>query len=728
VLRHTYDRHGRLHTIVKPDGVVLTHTYDLFGRLLTLTSSDETIHYTYTYDLKDNVLSATDEIHQTTTLRDYDTEGRLTHETLSNGLAMVYDYDSLGRVTHVTLPDESGVSYCYDGIHLALVSRLNAQAESLYAHHYSNYDWRGLEQERKLMGNAPSLKYEYDLLGRSTAISSTHWSQINSYDSIGNLIESDIHDPIEFIHSAYSYDDLNQLIEETGHHPHTYVLDSLNNRLGKDGLPYQVNGINQVKDDSQSSYTYDANGNRLQKTSPSGSLSYTYDGLNRLTQVSCEAWTVQYSYDSFGRRLTKTLQEDDSTTTTAFVYQGSIEIGAMKDGQFEQLRILGRGKGADIGAAVAIELQEGIYAPIHDHRGNICCLLDSDSGLPIEFYRYTAYGELTRHETPTGNPWRFASKRWDPHTDLYNFCKRDYDSNLGRWLTPDPNGYADGPNLYAYTHNRPLILIDPWGLEGQSLYDRNRAEASSRRDGNTHRNYSTRDSGSSREYSPLVSICDNLLGRNILNHEGSRKVLSRLAHESLKALHDLLRPCERLSEEINLVPSTIPGSFLNSSPRECLDDKVARAHQFLDQVFSTDFSSSYTPEAYQGITLATLPLPVLGCNKCLNSVSQINRTSRLLTRTSIKDYLGNVNKLSREQIISDLESIGLKLKENIRSRAWMEFIDRRGNIRVKIHPPDRNTSYNHLHIYDKNGKSLDAQLKIVNHRSIEAHIEYGGDI
>jgi hypothetical protein len=35
---------------------------------------------------------------------------------------------------------------------------------------------------------------------------------------------------------------------------------------------------------------------------------------------------------------------------------------------------------------------------------------------------------------------------------------------LGRFLTPDPVGFSDGPNLYAYVHNSPLILIDPYGL------------------------------------------------------------------------------------------------------------------------------------------------------------------------------------------------------------------------------------------------------------------------
>ncbi len=52
----------------------------------------------------------------------------------------------------------------------------------------------------------------------------------------------------------------------------------------------------------------------------------------------------------------------------------------------------------------------------------------------------------------------------DEDTGLVQFGKRDYDAKLGRWLTPDPLGFADGPNLYAYVRNNPLILYDPYGL------------------------------------------------------------------------------------------------------------------------------------------------------------------------------------------------------------------------------------------------------------------------
>ena len=37
-------------------------------------------------------------------------------------------------------------------------------------------------------------------------------------------------------------------------------------------------------------------------------------------------------------------------------------------------------------------------------------------------------------------------------------------SRRGRFATPDPVGFSDGPNLYAYVHNSPVVLVDPYGL------------------------------------------------------------------------------------------------------------------------------------------------------------------------------------------------------------------------------------------------------------------------
>jgi len=62
------------------------------------------------------------------------------------------------------------------------------------------------------------------------------------------------------------------------------------------------------------------------------------------------------------------------------------------------------------------------------------------------------------------NPWQYAGKRIDEESGLIAFGMRYYDPTLGRWTTPDPAGFVDGPNLYAYVHNNPLLYADQYGL------------------------------------------------------------------------------------------------------------------------------------------------------------------------------------------------------------------------------------------------------------------------
>ena len=62
------------------------------------------------------------------------------------------------------------------------------------------------------------------------------------------------------------------------------------------------------------------------------------------------------------------------------------------------------------------------------------------------------------------SPWRFSSKRSDASTGLVYYGRRYYMPTFGRWLTPDPAGFTDGMNLYAFVHNDPLTHFDEYGL------------------------------------------------------------------------------------------------------------------------------------------------------------------------------------------------------------------------------------------------------------------------
>jgi RHS repeat-associated protein len=54
--------------------------------------------------------------------------------------------------------------------------------------------------------------------------------------------------------------------------------------------------------------------------------------------------------------------------------------------------------------------------------------------------------------------------RTDTQSGLVYYGRRFYVPILGHWLTPDPKGFTDELNLYAFVHNAPLTCIDLYGL------------------------------------------------------------------------------------------------------------------------------------------------------------------------------------------------------------------------------------------------------------------------
>ena len=63
--------------------------------------------------------------------------------------------------------------------------------------------------------------------------------------------------------------------------------------------------------------------------------------------------------------------------------------------------------------------------------------------------------------------FRYTGQRHDPETGLYYFRARYYDPLTGRFISPDPIGYGDGLNMYAYVGNDPVNFIDVTGLYTQ---------------------------------------------------------------------------------------------------------------------------------------------------------------------------------------------------------------------------------------------------------------------
>jgi RHS repeat-associated protein len=104
---------------------------------------------------------------------------------------------------------------------------------------------------------------------------------------------------------------------------------------------------------------------------------------------------------------------------------------------------------------------------VPDIQGSLIASVDSATGT-ITRQGVQAYGE----SADASGSFRYTGRRIDAETlGLYYYRARMYSPGLGRFMQPDPIGYAGGANLYAYVGNDPLNRLDPLGLAADQVFD-----------------------------------------------------------------------------------------------------------------------------------------------------------------------------------------------------------------------------------------------------------------
>ena len=459
ITEYEYDKASRLCTIIKPDGVKLLHGYNGFDKLQDLRSSDNSIHYEYSYDAKERLILAKDLLQGTSVKRSFDAFDALVSEEGEHCLS--YNYDKLGRLCKLQLPDDSCIEFAYNVANLIAVKRNGME------HQYLAHDLCGNALEEKLF-NESLVKYSYDALQRKVACQHPLESwKAQEFDALGNLISLLQNGPEGNVLSHYDYDELNQLQKEEGLFDNGYCYDSRKNRRHKNDAPYQINKLDQLLSDESAYYVFDANGNPTEKNISGQKCHYRYDALGRLISIEENNHKSIYTYDSFNRRTKKQgYINNELVKEEHYLQRDQEELAIIKDGRISHLRIFaGQAK-----PSIAVEIDGELLPTLHNVQGSISCLLDPKESQAKEYFRYSAFGEeklyngdgkIQEHSTC---PWRFFSKHTDPESGLVYFGRRYYQPTNGRWLSPDPAGFIDGPNLYAYVHNNPLIYYDLYGL------------------------------------------------------------------------------------------------------------------------------------------------------------------------------------------------------------------------------------------------------------------------
>jgi len=485
--RYTYDAHGNLASIIYANGTIESWTYDATGdptqwtnrradavgfsynsdaQLTRKTYADGT-YVDYVYDTRGNLRQTQDASGTTTYTYDpndyltridypggqwlvftYDAGGRRATSLDQTGHQLNYFYDPVGRLSYMT--DETGtriVQYTYDAAGRLIRKDLGNGI-------YTTYTYDGAGQLLDLTNYAPGggvlsyFNYTYESRGRRITEATNYGTWTYAYDDLGQLT----HAVLASIDADIPNQDL------------TYVYDALGNRIQtiENGVTtnYTVNNMNQYTQVGDTTYTFDADGNLIQETSPSGTTTYSYDDENRLIAVHKGADAWRYTYDAFGQRVANS----QNGTTTHYVidpiglgnvvgeYDGSGNLISYDDYGFG---LLSRTDAAGASACYTF-----------DAIGNTITLIGA-AGRIVNSYAYAPFGAVLDQTVTEPNPFQFVGEYGVTAGGNALSCMRAryYEPLGGRFTSSDPIGLRGGLNLYAYVRNDPTGRSDPEGLQ-----------------------------------------------------------------------------------------------------------------------------------------------------------------------------------------------------------------------------------------------------------------------
>lgn len=217
-----------------------------------------------------------------------------------------------------------------------------------------------------------------------------------------------------------------------------------------------ANNLNQISTVNGVALSFDTDGNMTSD----GVNTYVFDRANRLISAATPAATATYVYDSDDRRTAKTV----NGVTTRTLWSGADEL-AETDGNGVMLRrFIPGGTGAMDDRAAMVTASTNAVLWFHTDRQGSVIATSGPTGTVTESRAYSPHGEMITG-LPPGGVFGYTGRQYDPETGLYQYRARYYSPRLGQFLSTDPIGTNDDPNLYGYVGLDPLNGTDPTGTE-----------------------------------------------------------------------------------------------------------------------------------------------------------------------------------------------------------------------------------------------------------------------
>ena len=189
-------------------------------------------------------------------------------------------------------------------------------------------------------------------------------------------------------------------------------------------------------------YVFDARNRLSTLNSQLSTTSYTYDAENLRTRVTTAAGNTQWVINPAGSPPQPLVRTGPGGTVTRYVW----------------------------GLGLLYEVADGDTQPTktyhYDRRGSTVALSHADGLTVTDRWAYGPYGERLSHTGTNDTPFQFNGffgVQTDANGLLY-MNARYYNTELRRFVSADPTGFAAGSNFYAFADGDPIDLADPFGL------------------------------------------------------------------------------------------------------------------------------------------------------------------------------------------------------------------------------------------------------------------------
>jgi RHS repeat-associated protein len=402
--------------------------------------------------------------------------------------ALVFGYDALQRPTSMTgaTPYVTGASYAQTGE--LLQAELNTGGRKAWLTWYHEEGTKRLTRSKLDRQGSPTTdidaNYRYDEAGNVLSIADTPAGgprdiQCFTYDYLRRLTEAwstsntastpcaggpaatGVAGPAPYHHS-YTYDPVSGGRDTETIHGLGGAADTTRDySYPASGQP-RPHSLSQVVErtpagDRLHAYRYDNAGNTIERDRAGDKQTLAWDAEGHLASVTEGGQPTGFLYDADGNRL---LRKEPGATT---LYLAGTELRL----NHATRAVEGTRFYSFAGRTMAVRTVAGVKFLAGDHQGTQSATVDAATGA-ITRRRTTPFGAV-RGADPAAWPGDkgFVGGTRDVTTGLTHLGAREYDPDIGRFISVDPVFVQDDPaqfNAYQYGRNNPVTFSDPSGL------------------------------------------------------------------------------------------------------------------------------------------------------------------------------------------------------------------------------------------------------------------------